>query len=71
MQLDLVRTLDAVANQMQVVAGLTTELRRSIGADAQTLIELINAVDRVVRLLKRLWSATSRNASGPDTSMRS
>ena len=51
---DLARTLDAVANQMQVVAGLTTELRRSIGADAQKLVELEGAVDRVVRLLTRV-----------------
>ena len=46
---DLARTLDAVANQMQVVAGLATELRRSMGADAQKLVELEGAVDRVVR----------------------
>ncbi len=51
---DLAHTLDAVANQRQVVAGLTTELRRSIGADAQTLVDLEGAVDRVVRLLKRV-----------------
>jgi hypothetical protein len=51
---DLVRTLDAVANQMQVVAGLATELRRSVGADAQRLVELEGAVDRVVRLLRRI-----------------
>jgi hypothetical protein len=51
---DLARTLDAVANQMQVVVGLTSELRRSIGAEAQTLAELEGAVDGVVRLLKRL-----------------
>jgi hypothetical protein len=50
----LARTLDAVANQMQVVTGLTTELRRSIGADAQTLVDLEAAVDRVVRLLQRV-----------------
>ena len=50
----LARTLDAVANQMQVVAGLTTELRRAIGADAQTLVDLEGAVDRVIRLLKRV-----------------
>ena len=50
----LARTVDAVANQMQVIAGLTTELRRSIGADAQTLVDLEGAVDRVVRLLKRV-----------------
>jgi len=51
---DLARTLDAVANQMQVVAGLATELRRSMGADAQKLVELEGAVDRVVRLLKQV-----------------
>jgi ABC-type transporter Mla subunit MlaD len=51
---DLARTLDAVANQMQVVAGLTTELRQSIGADAQKLVDLEGVVDRVVRLLKRV-----------------
>jgi len=47
---DRARPLDAIANQLQVVAGLATELRRSIGADAQTLVELEGAVDRVVRL---------------------
>jgi len=50
----LARTVDAVANQMQVVAGLTTDLRRSIGADAQTLVDLEGAVDRVVRLLQQV-----------------
>ena len=49
---DLARTLDAVANQMQVVAGLTSELRRSVTADAQKLIDLEGAVDRVVQLLR-------------------
>ena len=50
----LARTLDAVANQMQVVVGLATELRRSIGVDAQTLVDLEGAVGRVVRLLKQV-----------------
>jgi len=50
----LARTLDAVANQMPVVAGLTTELRRSIGTAAHTLVDREAAVDGVVRLLKRL-----------------
>jgi len=49
---DLARTLDAVANQMQVVVGLTSELRRSVTAAAQKLIDLEGAVDRVVRLLR-------------------
>ena len=51
---DLSRTLDVVANRMQVIAGLTTERRRSVNADAQAVIELEDAVDRVVRLLRAL-----------------
>jgi hypothetical protein len=59
---ELARTLDAVANQMQAVAGVTTERRRSIGADAHTLVELEGAVDRVVRLLKRLQPKSPEQA---------
>jgi hypothetical protein len=59
---DLAHTLDAVANQMQVVAGLTTELRRTIGADAQRLVELEGAVNRVIRLLKRLQPPHAEDA---------
>ena len=51
---DLVRILETVANRMQVIAGLTTELRRSVLVDAQTLVELEGAVDGVVRLLRDL-----------------
>ena len=51
-ELDEPATLDAVANRMQVVVGLTTELRRSITADVQTLVDLERAVDGVVRLLR-------------------
>ena len=51
---DLVRTVDAIANRMQVIAGLTTELRRSVLVDAQKLAELEGAVDGVVRLLRDL-----------------
>ena len=46
---DLARTLDAVANRMPVIAGLTTERRQSVTADAQTVIEREGAVDRVGR----------------------
>jgi len=46
--------LDAVAKQMPVGAGVTTERRRSSGADTHALVDLEGAVDRVVRLLKRL-----------------
>ena len=46
---NLARPLDAIANRMQVVAGLTTERRRSVLVDAQKLVELEGAVDGVVR----------------------
>ena len=46
---DLARTLDAVANRMPGIAGLTTELRRSALVEAQTLVELEGTVDGVVR----------------------
>jgi len=47
------RTLEVLANQRQVVLGLVTELRRSAQTDAQMLVELEGALDRVVRLLRR------------------
>jgi hypothetical protein len=43
---DLTSTLSAVANRLQVIAGLTTELRRSALAEAQTLVHLEGEVDR-------------------------
>jgi hypothetical protein len=48
----LARIVDAVANQLPVVAGLTTDRRRSVGADAQTLVDLEGTLDRVMRLRK-------------------
>ena len=59
---DLARTLDAVANRLQVIAGLTTELRRSVSADAQTLIELEDAGDGVVRLLRDIQPKNTGDA---------
>ncbi len=59
---DLVRTLDAIANRMQVIAGLTTELRRSVTAAAQTVINLDGAVDRVVRLLRDIQPKQTEGA---------
>ncbi len=49
---DLGHMLDAVANRLHVIAGLTTELRRTALIDAQTLVELEGEVDRMVRLLR-------------------
>jgi len=59
---DLAHTLDAVANPRPVVAGLTTELRRSIGADAHTLVDLESAVDGVIRVLRRLQPKHTEDA---------
>ncbi len=44
----------ASANQRHVVAGLTSERRRSVTAEAQTVIDRKGAVDRVIRLLRDL-----------------
>jgi hypothetical protein len=49
---DRARTRDAVANQRHLVAGVTSERRRSVTTEAQKLIDLEGAVDRVVRLLR-------------------
>ena len=59
---ELLRTLDAVANRMQVIAGLTTELRRSVRADAEKVIELEGAVDSVVRVLRGIQPKNSEGA---------
>ena len=59
---DLARTLDVVANRMQVIAGLTTALRRSALVEAQTLVELEGAVDGVVRLLRDLQPTHTEDA---------
>ena len=59
---ELLRTLDAVVNRMQVIAGLTTELRRSVSADAEKVIELEGAVDSVVRLLRGIQPKSSEGA---------
>jgi hypothetical protein len=59
---DLAHTLDAVANQMQVIAGLTTELRRSVTADAQKVIDREGAVARVVRLLRDIQPKNREDA---------
>jgi hypothetical protein len=48
---DLARTLDARANRLPVIAGLTTELRPAVTVDAHTRTAREGAVDRVVRLL--------------------
>jgi hypothetical protein len=51
---DLAHAVDAVANQRRVVAGVTTALRRSVGADTPTRLDRERAVDGVICLLRRL-----------------
>jgi thiamine pyrophosphate-dependent acetolactate synthase large subunit-like protein len=59
---DLARTLDAVANQRPVVAGVTSERRRAIGADAQTLVDRESAGDGVVRWRRRIQPQHTEDA---------
>ena len=49
---DLARTLAAIANRMPVVAGLPTELRRSVPVDAQKLEGAVDSVGRRLRDLQ-------------------
>ena len=58
---DLARTRAAIANRLQVVAGLPTELRRSVPVDAQKLVELEGAVDGVGRRLRDLQPTHREN----------
>ena len=49
---DLACMLEAVANRMQAITALTTELRRSALVGAQQRIDLEGAVDGVLRLVR-------------------
>ena len=55
-------TLSEMANQLQVVLGVVTELRRSAQTDAQKLVELEGALYRVVRLMRRLQPKSKEGA---------
>jgi hypothetical protein len=59
---DRARTRDAVANQRPVVAGVTSERRRAIGADAQTLVDRESAGDGVVRWRRRIQPNNTEDA---------
>ena len=60
--LDRARARDAVANQMPVVAGRTSERRRSIGANAHALVDRESALDNVIRLRRRLQPQHTEDA---------
>lgn len=59
---DPVRTRDAITNRLQVIVGLTHDLRRSFKAQAQTVSDLDGAVETVVRLLKQMPPNTPEDA---------
>jgi hypothetical protein len=46
--------IDQLANSLQTVTLLSTQLRRDLGESAQRAIELEAAADQMVRTIKRL-----------------
>ena len=46
--------IDQLANSLQTVTLLSTQLRRDLGESAQRAIELEAATDQMVRTIKRL-----------------
>jgi len=51
---EVTRTLEAVANELQVVLGVATDLHRSMRADAREWVALRAALDRTLSLLRSL-----------------
>ncbi len=51
---DMKAAIDQLANSLQTVTLLSTQLRRDIGESAQRAIELEAAADQMVRTIKRL-----------------
>jgi ABC-type transporter Mla subunit MlaD len=51
---DLKTAIDQLANSLQTVTLLSTQLRRDLGESAQRAVELEAAADQAVRTIKRL-----------------
>jgi hypothetical protein len=51
---DMKAAIDQLANSLQTVTLLSTQLRRDLGESAQRAIELEAAADQAVRTIKRL-----------------
>jgi hypothetical protein len=51
---DMKAAIDQLANSLQTVTLLSTQLRRDLGESAQRAIELEAAADQMVRTIKRL-----------------
>jgi hypothetical protein len=51
---DLKRAIDQLANSLQTVTLLSSQLRRELGESAQRVVELEAAADQAVRTIRRL-----------------
>lgn len=51
---DLKTAIDQLANSLQTVTLLSTQLRRDLGESAQRAVELEAAADQAVRTIRRL-----------------
>jgi len=51
---DMKDTIDQLANSLQTVTLLSTQLRRELGESAQQAIKLEAAADKAARVIKRL-----------------
>lgn len=57
---DLKAAIDQIANSLQTVTLLSTQLRRDLGDSAQRAIELEAAADKAVRAIKQLQPKNKR-----------
>ena len=51
---DIKQTIDQLANSLQTVTLLSTQLRRELGNSAQQAVDLEAAADQAVRVIKTL-----------------
>ena len=58
---DIKQTIDELANSLQTVTLLSTQLRRQLGESSDQAIELEAAADRAVRAIRRLQPAKDTN----------
>jgi hypothetical protein len=58
---DMKDTIDQLANSLQTVTLLSTQLRRELGESAQQAIELEAAADKAARVIKRLQPPEEKN----------
>ena len=57
---DVTTAIDQIANSLQTVALLSTQVRRDLGESAQRAVELEAAADKAVSTIKRLQPRKKR-----------